>query len=29
MILRLAKPKDCNGKCDISKVPERNFHILK
>ena len=29
MILRPAKPKDCNGKCDISKVPERNLHILK
>ena len=29
IILRLAKPKDCNGKRDISKLPERNLHILK
>ena len=28
-ILRLAKPKGCNGKCDISKLLERNLHILK
>ena len=29
IILRPAKPKGCNGKLDISKLPERNFHILK
>ena len=29
IILRPAKPKDCNGKRDISKLPERNLHILK
>ena len=29
IILRHAKPKCCNGKRDISKLPERNFHILK
>ena len=29
IILRLAKPKGCNGKRDISKLPERNLHILK
>ena len=27
--MRLAKLKGCNGKCDISKLLERNFHILK
>ena len=27
--MRPAKPKGCNGKRDISKLPERNFHILK
>ena len=27
--MRLAKPKGCNGKCDISKLSEWNFHILK
>ena len=27
--MRLAKPKCCNGKCDISKLSERNLHILK
>ena len=29
IILRAAKPNDCNGKHDISKLPERNLHILK
>ena len=29
IILRPAKPKDCNGKRDISKLLERNLHILK
>ena len=29
IILRPTKPKDCNGKHDISKLPERNLHILK
>ena len=29
IILRPAKPKCCNGKSDISKLPERNLHILK
>ena len=29
IILRPAKPKGCNGNRDISKLPERNFHILK
>ena len=29
IILRPAKPKVCNGKRDISKLPERNLHILK
>ena len=29
IILRPAKPKGCNGKHDISKLPERNLHILK
>ena len=29
IILRLAKPKGCIGKRDISKLPEWNFHILK
>ena len=29
IILRPAKPKVCIGKRDISKLPERNFHILK
>ena len=29
IILRPAKPKDCNGKRDISKLPTRNLHILK
>ena len=29
IILRPAKPKDYNGKCDTSKLPERNLHILK
>ena len=29
IILRPAKPKDYNGKCDISKLPERKLHILK
>ena len=29
IILRPTKPKDCNGKRDISKFPERNLHILK
>ena len=29
IILRPAKPKGCNGKRDISKLPERNLHILK
>ena len=28
IILRLAKPKGCNGKRDISKLLERNLHIL-
>ena len=27
--MRPAKPKDCNGKRDISKLPERILHILK
>ena len=27
--MRPAKPKDYNGKRDIFKLPERNFHILK
>ena len=29
IILRPAKPKSYNGKCDIAKLPARNFHILK
>ena len=29
IILRPAKPKGCIGKCDISKLAERKFHILK
>ena len=29
IILRLVKPKGFNGNCDISKLPERNLHILK
>ena len=29
IILRLAKPKGCNGKHDISKLLEWNLHILK
>ena len=29
IILRPSKPKVCNGKRDISKLPERNLHILK
>ena len=29
IILRQAKPKGCNSKRDISKLPERNLHILK
>ena len=29
IILRPAKPKGCNGKRDISKLSERNLHILK
>ena len=29
IILRSTKPKGCNGKRDISKPLERNFHILK
>ena len=29
IILRPAKPKVCNGKRDISKLPARNLHILK
>ena len=29
IILRPVKLKDCNGKCDISKLLERNLHILK
>ena len=29
IILRPAKPKSCNGKHDISKLLERNLHILK
>ena len=29
IILRPVKPKGCNGNCDISKLPERNLHILK
>ena len=29
IILRPAKPKDCNGKHYISKLSKRNFHILK
>ena len=27
--MRPAKLNGCNGKCDISKLPEQNFHILK
>ena len=27
--MRPTKPKGCNGKRDISKLPERNLHILK
>ena len=27
--MRPAKPEGCNGKHDISKLPERNLHILK
>ena len=27
--MRPAKPKYWNGKCEISKLPERNLHILK
>ena len=29
IILRHAKPKGCIGKCEISKLPERNLDILK
>ena len=29
IILRLAKPNGCIDKCDISKLPEQNLHILK
>ena len=29
IILRPAKPKSCNGKCNISKLPKWNLHILK
>ena len=29
IILRLAKPKGCNSKRGISKLPEQNLHILK
>ena len=29
IILRPAKPKGCNGKRDISKLPKRNLHMLK
>ena len=29
IILRSAKPKGCNGKHDIFKLPEQNLHILK
>ena len=29
IILRPTKPKGCNDKRDISKLPERNLHILK
>ena len=29
IILRHVNPKGCNGKRDISKLPERNSHILK
>ena len=29
IILRPVKPKGCNGKRDISKLPERNLNILK
>ena len=29
IILRPTKPKGCNGKRDISKLPELNLHILK
>ena len=29
IILISSKPKGCNGKHDISKLPERNLHILK
>ena len=27
--MRPAKPKGCNGKSDISKLLERNLHVLK
>ena len=27
--MRHAKPKGCNGKRDISKLPKQNLHILK
>ena len=29
IILRPTKPKGCNDKRDISKLPERDLHILK
>ena len=29
IILTPTKPKGCNGKRDISKLPERKLHILK
>ena len=29
IILRPSKPKGCNGKHDISKLREQDFHILK
>ena len=29
IILRLAKPKGCNGKCGIFKLYGQNLHILK
>ena len=29
IILRPAKPKSCNSKHDISKLPEQDLHILK
>ena len=29
IILRPAKPKDCNGNLDFSKLLEQNLHILK